>query len=33
MTQEQVLAACKEGIALWQQAFNAQDAKGCAKQY
>lgn len=33
MTQEQVLAACKAGIALWQQAFNAQDAKACANQY
>ena len=32
MTQ-QVLNACKAGISAWQQAFNTQDAKGCAEQY
>lgn len=33
MTQEQILAACKAGISAWQQAFNSQDAAGCAAQY
>lgn len=33
MTPDQILAACKQGIAAWQQAFNHQDAKGCAEQY
>ena len=33
MTEQQVLEACKEGIATWQKAFNSQDAKGCAEQY
>tara|TARA_Y100001956_G_C4117322_1_gene185567 strand:+ start:1325 stop:1699 length:375 start_codon:yes stop_codon:yes gene_type:complete len=33
MTEQQVLEACKEGIATWQKAFNNQDAKGCAEQY
>ncbi|RTE67559.1 isochorismatase [Amphritea opalescens] len=27
------LALCKEGISAWQQAFNNQDAAGCAAQY
>ncbi|MGF1734984.1 YybH family protein [Photobacterium satsumensis] len=27
------LARCKAGIAAWQQAFNQQDAAGCAAQY
>lgn len=29
----QVLEACKKGIAAWQTAFNNQDAQGCAAQY
>lgn len=29
----QVLEACKKGIAAWQVAFNSQDAAGCAAQY
>ena len=33
MTDNKVLEACKKGIAAWQQAFNKQDAKGCAEQY
>lgn len=28
-----VLAACQAGIDAWKQAFNSQDAKGCAAQY
>jgi len=32
MTQS-VLAVCQAGIAAWKQAFNNQDAQGCAKQY
>jgi len=28
-----VLEACKTGIATWQEAFNKQDAAGCAAQY
>lgn len=31
--QNDVLAACKQGINDWQLAFNRQDAKGCAAQY
>ena len=33
MIEQQVLEACKKGIASWQKAFNNQDAKGCAAQY
>ena len=33
MTQEQILLACKAGIAAWQKAFNNHDAAGCAAQY
>ena len=33
MNQSDVLAACKAGISAWQNAFNSQDAKGCAAQY
>jgi len=33
MTPEQILSACKAGIAAWQTAFNSQDAAGCAAQY
>lgn len=33
MNNEQVLDACKAGIAAWQTAFNSQDAAGCAAQY
>jgi len=33
MNQQQVLDACKAGIAEWQVAFNSQDAAGCAAQY
>ena len=29
----QVLEACKKGIAAWQTAFNNQNAQGCAAQY
>ena len=32
MTQS-TLQACKAGISAWQQAFNRQDAAGCAAQY
>lgn len=28
-----ILIACKTGIARWQQAFNTQNAAGCAAQY
>ena len=28
-----VLETCKAGIAEWQQAFNSQNAAGCAAQY
>ncbi|MFA0086539.1 isochorismatase [Vibrio sp. 10N.286.49.C2] len=33
MSDNQVLDACKQGIARWKQAFNTQDAQGCAEQY
>lgn len=33
MNEQQILNACKAGIATWQNAFNKQDAKGCAAQY
>jgi len=33
MTEQQILALCKEGISAWQAAFNQQDAAGCAAQY
>lgn len=33
MTDNNILEACKKGIAAWQKAFNQQDAKGCAEQY
>ncbi|MCF2909237.1 isochorismatase [Pseudoalteromonas sp. DL2-H2.2] len=33
MTQQQELDLCKAGIAAWQNAFNNQDARGCAAQY
>ena len=33
MTEQQILDACKAGIAAWQNAFNNQDAAGCAAQY
>lgn len=33
MSDNSVLAACKQGIAQWQQAFNQQNAAGCAAQY
>ena len=33
MNKSDVLKACEAGIAAWQQAFNKQDAKGCADQY
>ena len=29
----QVLEACKKGIAAWQTAFNNHNAQGCAAQY
>ncbi|MCG7495661.1 nuclear transport factor 2 family protein [Vibrio sp. Of7-15] len=32
MTQH-VLDVCKAGISAWQQAFNSQNAQGCAEQY
>ena len=33
MTDNNILALCKEGISAWQKAFNNQDAAGCAAQY
>lgn len=33
MSVKSILEACEEGILLWQQAFNKQDAAGCAAQY
>lgn len=33
MTNSETLALCKEGIKAWQEAFNNQDAVGCAAQY
>ncbi|AZZ98121.1 isochorismatase [Pseudoalteromonas sp. R3] len=33
MTQQQELDLCKSGIVAWQNAFNSQDARGCAAQY
>jgi len=30
---QDILESCKAGIAAWQQAFNNQDAAGCAAQY
>ncbi|MEO8206489.1 MAG: isochorismatase [Chthoniobacterales bacterium] len=33
MSQETVLEAVKKGSALWQAAFNAGDAAGCASAY
>ena len=33
MSNHQTLNACKQGIAAWQDAFNNQDAQGCAAQY
>ena len=31
--ENKVLEACQQGIAIWQAAFNKQDAAGCAGQY
>ncbi|WP_028116605.1 YybH family protein [Ferrimonas senticii] len=33
MTDNPTLIACQQAIAAWQQAFNQQDAAGCAAQY
>ncbi len=33
MVDHNVLEACKVALTVWQQAFNGQDAKGCAAQY
>lgn len=33
MTDNTTLDLCKAGISAWQQAFNNQDAAGCAAQY
>ncbi|MCF6459115.1 nuclear transport factor 2 family protein [Pseudoalteromonas sp. MMG024] len=33
MTEQQILNACKDSITAWQNAFNNQDAAGCAAQY
>jgi len=33
MSDNNTLIACKKGISAWQQAFNSQDAAGCAMQY
>jgi ketosteroid isomerase-like protein len=33
MTDTTILDACKKGIAAWQEAFNSQNAEGCAAQY
>ena len=30
---QDILEICKQGIAGWQQAFNSQDAAGCAEKY
>lgn len=31
--EDELLALCQQGIAIWQSAFNQQDAAGCAAQY
>jgi len=33
MSIKTTLACCKKGIDAWKNAFNSQDAAGCAKQY
>ena len=33
MSDQSVLAKCQVGISIWQQAFNQQDAAGCAARY
>jgi hypothetical protein len=33
MSVKSVLEVCEEGILVWKQAFNKQDAAGCAAQY
>lgn len=33
MSDQSVLAKCQAGINAWQQAFNRQDAAGCAARY
>ena len=33
MSNRNVLEICKQGIENWREAFNAQDAAGCANQY
>lgn len=33
MNDNSVLDACQAGLAAWKQAFNNQDAAGCAAQY
>lgn len=33
MSDNKILEACKAGIAMWQDAFNRQNAEGCADQY
>jgi len=33
MLESSTLNACQQGIAIWQAAFNKQDAAGCAAQY
>lgn len=33
MVDNKELEACKAALTAWQQAFNSQDAKGCADQY
>ncbi|EJY0883945.1 nuclear transport factor 2 family protein [Vibrio cholerae] len=33
MLDHSVLAVCMKGIEAWQNAFNQQDAQGCAEQY
>lgn len=33
MSDNHVLNACKKGISAWQEAFNSQNAAGCAAQY
>lgn len=33
MTDNKILNACKNGISAWQEAFNNQNAAGCAAQY
>ncbi|WP_026971509.1 YybH family protein [Aliagarivorans marinus] len=33
MSEQEKLALCQQGIDAWKQAFNCQDAEGCAQRY